>query len=268
MKEGTRVLVALVAGLVVGIAIAASHSRALLAAGDLVIPIGTLWVNAIRMTVIPLVVSLLITGVASVSDISMIGRIGGRTLAVFVAMLAGGAILAIPLGIAVFAWLSQLITTRPELPPGAAEAANSVATGASAVGLASWLTSLIPTNPIAAAANGAMLPLILFTLFLALAIARTSTAARETLLGFFRSLGEAMLVLVRWVVWLAPVGVFALMLPLGAHGGTGLAGALGLLHRGLFHRQRVVHASALPGRRQRRTDFRCATSPPRHSRHN
>ena len=102
-----------------------------------------------------------------------------------------------------------------------------MATGASAVGLASWLTSLIPTNPIAAAANGAMLPLILFTLFLALAIARTSTAARETLLGFFRSLGEAMLVLVRWVVWLAPVGVFALMLPLGAHGGTGLAGALG-----------------------------------------
>jgi len=227
MKEGTRVLVALVAGLVVGIAIAASHSRALLAAGDLLIPIGTLWVNAIRMTVIPLVVSLLITGVASVSDISMIGRIGGRTLAVFVAMLAGGAVLAIPIGIVVFAWLSQLITTRPELPPGAAEAANSVATGASTVGFASWLTSLIPTNPVAAAANGAMLPLILFTLFLALAIARTSTVARETLLGFFRSLSEAMLVLVRWVVWLAPVGVFALMLPLGAHGGTGLAGALG-----------------------------------------
>jgi Na+/H+-dicarboxylate symporter len=227
VKEGTRVLVALVAGLVSGMAIAASHSGTLLAAVDFVTPIGTLWVNAIRMTVIPLVVSLLITGVASVSDISMIGRVGSRTLAVFVAMLAGAATLAIPLGIATFSWLSRLISVRPGLPPGAAEAAAAVATDASAVGFSSWLTSLIPTNPVAAAANGAMLPLILFTLFLALAIARTSAGARETLLGFFRALSEAMLVLVRWVVWLAPVGVFALMLPLGAHGGTGLAGALG-----------------------------------------
>src|SRR5262245_2793879 len=179
------------------------------------------------MTVIPLVVSLLITGVASASNISAIGRIGGRTLAVFLSMLAGATALALPLAIVTFSGLSRLIASRPPLPPGAAEAARSVAAGVSAVGFESWLTSLIPTNPVAAAANGAMLPLILFTLFLALAIARTSPAARETLLGFFRALSEAMLVLVRWVVWLAPVGVFALMLPLGAHGGTGLVGALG-----------------------------------------
>jgi len=198
-----------------------------LAVASAVAPIGTLWVNAIRMTVIPLVVSLLITGVASASDISMVGRIGGRTLAVFLAMLAGATALALPLAMVVFSGLSRLMTVRPALPPGAAEAASSVAAGASAVGFATWLTSLIPTNPVAAAASGAMLPLILFTLFLALAIARTSAAARETLLGFFRALSEAMLVLVRWVVWLAPAGVFALMLPLGVHGGTGLVGALG-----------------------------------------
>jgi Na+/H+-dicarboxylate symporter len=184
-------------------------------------------VNAIRMTVIPLVVSLLITGVASASDLSAIGRIGGRTLAVFVALLAGATALSLPLAIVTFSGLSRLIAVRPPLPPGATEAASSVAAGTSAVGFASWLTSLIPTNPVAAAANGAMLPLVLFTLLLALAIARTSTAARETLLHFFRALSEAMLVLVRWVVWLAPVGVFALMLPLGAHGGAGLVGALG-----------------------------------------
>ena len=94
--------------------------------------------------------------------------------------------------------------------------------------------SLIPTNPIAAAATGAMLPLILFTLFFALAIARSPAAARETLLGFFRALGEAMLVLVRWVVALAPIGVFALMLPLARARGVGLAGRDRLLHRGLF----------------------------------
>lgn len=199
----------------------------MLAAADAAVPIGTLWVNAIRMTVIPLVVSLLITGVASASDVSVIGRIGRRTLAVFVAMLAGATMLAIPLAIAVFSGLARLISVRPALPPGAAEAASSVAAGTSAVGFAAWLTSLLPTNPVAAAANGAMLPLVLFTLLLALAIARTPAASRETLLGFFRALSEAMLVLVRWIVWLAPAGVFALMLPLGAHGGTGLVGALG-----------------------------------------
>jgi Na+/H+-dicarboxylate symporter len=227
MKEGTRVLVALAAGLAGGMAIAASHNPTLLRAGDAVAPFGTLWVNAIRMTVIPLVVSLLITGVASASDISNIGRVGRRTLVVFLGLLAGGAALAIPLGIAIFSWLPRLIAARPELPPGAAEAAKSIAAGASSVGFSSWLLSLIPTNPVGAAANGEMLPLVVFTLILALAIAKSPAASRETLLGFFRALSDAMLVLVRWVVWLAPVGVFALMLPLGAHGGSGLAGGLG-----------------------------------------
>jgi len=177
--------------------------------------------------VIPLVVSLLITGVASASDISTLGRIGGRTIAVFIAMLTGATLLALPLGIAAFSWLSHVVTIRPDLPPGAVDAAASVAAGAPAASFAGWLTSLIPTNPVAAAANGAMLPLVLFTLLLALAIARSGADARETLVRFFRSLSEAMLVLVRWIVWLAPIGVFALMLPLGAHGGAGLVGAIG-----------------------------------------
>ncbi len=220
-------LVGLGAGLAGGIAIAASHSAALISAADAVAPVGTLWVNAIRMTVIPLVVSLLITGVASASDVSTIGRLGGRTLAVFVAMLTGATVVMLPLSIALFAWLPHLIATRPALPPGAAEAAQSLTVGAPSVGFASWLVSLIPTNPIAAAANGAMLPLVLFTLFLALAIARSAASSRDSLLGFFRALSDAMLVLVRWVVWLAPIGVFALMLPLGLHGGVGLVGAIG-----------------------------------------
>src|SRR5579872_7597202 len=120
MKESTRVLVALAAAIGLGALVAALGSAPLLRAADAIAPVGTLWVNAIRMTVIPLVVSLLITGVASASDISTIGRIGGRTLAVFLAMLAGATALAIPLAVVVFSWLSRLITLRPALPPGAA----------------------------------------------------------------------------------------------------------------------------------------------------
>jgi proton glutamate symport protein len=226
MSDGTRVLVGLGVGLGAGLAIAASHNPSLVGAADAIAPVGQLWVNAIRMTVIPLVVSLVITGVASAAQTGAIGRMGVRTLVVFVAMLTAAAILAVPLGVAVFSWLSHLVTVRPELPPGAAEAAGSLSV-VPAVSFSSWLLSLIPTNPVAAAANGAMLPLILFTLLLALAIAQAPADGRDTLLRFFRALGDALLVLVRWIIWLAPLGVFALMLPLGAHGGAGLAGAVG-----------------------------------------
>jgi Na+/H+-dicarboxylate symporter len=227
MKESKQVLLGLGVGLGAGIAIAASHNPSLVSAADAIAPVGTIWVNAIRMTVIPLVVSLVITGVASASDVKAIGRLGGRTLAVFLSMLAVATLIMIPLAIALFAWLPHLIAVRPSLPPGATEAVQSLTADAPKVGFASWLTSLIPTNPVNAAANGAMLPLILFTLLFALAIGKSPGAARTTLLGFFSAVTETMLVLVRWVVRLAPIGIFGLMLPLGAHGGVGLAGAVG-----------------------------------------
>ena len=225
MKESTRVVVALGAGLAGGVAIAASRSAWWLHLADAIAPIGVLWVNAIRMTVIPLVVSLLITGVASAADLRAIGRIGARTLLAFAFLLFGVAIVVAPLAPLVFAMLPG--GARPALPPGAAEAAGQLSTSGQPPSFGAWLTSLIPVNPVAAAASGAMLPLILFTLLLALAIAKSEGRVRDPLLGFFRGLSEAMLVMVRWVVALAPIGVFALLLPLAAHGGAGVAGSMG-----------------------------------------
>jgi len=224
MKESTRVLVALGAGVAGGTAIAASGNESLLRAADLLAPVGALWVNAIRMTVIPLVVSLLITGVASATDLKSIGRLGGRTVLVFLLLLAGTAIIVMPLGRPLFALLPPHGVAPP--PPGAAEAAGQIATSGQTQSLSAWLTSLLPANPIAAAATGAMVPLILFTLLFALAIARSPAPARATLVGFFQALGNAMLTLVRWVVMVAPIGVFALVLPLAAHSGTAFAGAI------------------------------------------
>lgn len=225
MKESTRVLVALGAGLGGGALIAASGNPALVRTADLIAPIGTLWVSAIRMTVIPLVVSLLITGVAGAADLRAIGRLGRRTLVVFVLMLTGLAAVMMPLIAPVFSLLGQ--GARPELPAGAAEAASQVASSDQPIGFGAWLVSLIPSNPIAAAADGAMVPLIVFAMLLALAIARSPAGSRDTLLGFFRALGDAMLILVRWVVAVAPIGIFGLVLPLAAHAGIGLAGAVG-----------------------------------------
>ena len=225
MKESTRVLISLGAAVVIGTAIGASGNASLVRAADFITPVGALWVNAIRMTVIPLVVSLLIMGVASATDVKAIGRLGGRTLLVFVALLVGAAVVIMPVAPSVFALLPSA-STRPALPPGAIEATGQLA-GDQSQTLGAWITSLIPSNPVSAAANGQMLPLIVFTILLALAIARSAPNTRATLVGFFQALGEAMLTLVRWVVMVAPIGVFALVLPLAAHAGTALAGAIG-----------------------------------------
>lgn len=227
MKEGTRIVVALGAAVIGGAAIAASGNATALKAADAIAPIGVLWVNAIRMTVIPLIVSLLVTGVASTADVASIGRLGGRTLVIFAVLSAGVAAIVVPLAPTLFALLPFPTGAHPPLPAGAAEAASQLA-GAQGQTFGRWLTSLIPSNPIAAAANGEMVPLIVFSLLLALAILRIPPASREPLASFFKSLCAAMLVLVRWVVALAPIGVFALVLPLAAHLGASVAGAIGL----------------------------------------
>jgi proton glutamate symport protein len=229
MKESTRVLVALAAAIIIGALVAASGNTTLLAAADALAPLGTLWVNAIRMTVIPLVVALLITGVASANDVGTIGRLGGRTLIVFGLLLAATAAVVIPLASSLFALLPLPSTAaKPALPAGAAEAASQLSAGGQSASFSAWLTSLIPSNPVAAAANGAMVPLILFTLILAIAIARSPDATRTSLVALARALGDAMLLVVRWVVLVAPVGVFALVLPLTAHLGGAVAGAIGV----------------------------------------
>ena len=230
MKESTRVLAALAAAIGGGALISASGSKPLIDAADALAPVGTLWVNAIRMTVIPLVVSLLITGVASAADLGTIGRTGGRTLVVFVLLLAAVAAIVIPLAPTLFALLPlpSIAAARPTLPAGAAEAANQLSVAGQSTSFGAWLTSLIPSNPVAAAANGAMVPLILFTLILAIAIARSPESTRAPLVNLARAVANAMLMIVRWVVLAAPIGVFALVLPIAVHLGGAVAGAIGV----------------------------------------
>ena len=225
MKESTRVLVSLGAAIALGLAVGASGDVSFLRAADFLVPIGALWVSAIRMTVIPLVASLIITSIASAAGVTSVSKLGGRTLIIFLVMLAGAAAIAVPLASAVFALLPP-VATRPPLPPGAAEAAAALAADQPQT-LAAWIGSLLPSNPVAAAANGAMMQLVLFVLLLALAIASSGATTRATLVGFFQALGEAMMTLVRWVILAAPVGVFALILPLAARSGATIVGGIG-----------------------------------------
>ena len=221
----TRVLLALVAGIALGLALSAMHVPYASTMIAVVEPVGTLFINAVRMTVIPLVFSLLVAGVASAGDPSAIGRLGGRALLVFVCLLTlagiGAALIAPPV-------LSRIPIDPVAIAALRASAhdASSVLTGARAPTFAQWLTDLVPANPIKAAADGAMLPLIVFAIALGLALLAIPTRRRSALVELFRGFADAMLAIVRWILKLAPLGVFALSLPLVAKLGLAAVGAL------------------------------------------
>ncbi len=221
MSLPARVLAGLVAGLVAGIGVWWSRDAMLLAAVSTVEPIGALWVNAIRMTVVPLVVSLLVSSIAS-GSVGSVGRIGGRALVLFAVLVAGGALLtavAAPPLLSLGSFDSDTFAfareaaqaTEVELPP-----------------FREWIVGLIPANPVKAAADGAMLPLIVFTVIVALAVGRLGTDHRTVLVGFASAVSRAMLVIVEWILLVAPVGVFFLVLPLAARVGVDLIGAVGV----------------------------------------
>ena len=222
MSLTIRVLVALVFGLVLGLVILAHPTPVLLKVVSWVEPIGTLWINAIRMTVIPLVVSLLITGVASCSDMRMIRSIGWRTLASFLGLLALVAAISLLIVPPLFAWF------HIDPPTTASLRGNAGLSGATATpSFAEWLVSVVPTNPVKAASDGAMLPLVVFSLAFALALLKIAAERRDAVLRFFQGVGDAMLAIVRVIIELAPIGVFALMLPVASRTGLAAAGALG-----------------------------------------
>lgn len=222
-----HVFLALIVGLVIGVSVAASNSPRALALATSIEPLGVLWVNAIRMTVIPLVVALLISSVADRSTVA-VGRLGRRSLLTFLGLLV---LTCLYSAIAVtwsMHWLSIDPATSAALRASvAAKASETTAAIDSAPGLREWLIGLIPSNPIQAAVSGALLQLIVFTLLFAVALSRMTVEAAEPVLTFFRALAESMLTLVRWVIALAPIGVFALIVPTTARLGAAAAGAFG-----------------------------------------
>lgn len=227
MSLTARVLIGLVVGLGAGIAISLSQSPLLLSAVRLLEPLGTIFINAIRMTVIPLVVASLITGVARTGDARAIGSIGGRALAIFLAVLFAGAVFGAVAGQPLLARLQIDPASTAALQAGAVATGRTTAESAAKLPtFAQWLVELVPANPIKAAADGAMLPLIVFSLATGVALLRISAEQRDAVVGFLTGVFDAMLVLVRWVLAVAPIGVFALALSLATKLGITAAGAL------------------------------------------
>jgi proton glutamate symport protein len=223
-----RVLAGLVAGLVVGWVLAAVGGGASDVANSILAPIGTLWINAVRMTVVPLVVSLLFVSVATAGGGRTIARESVVAFSVFTVLLTMAALVA---WLLVPAAIDDMPFTQEA---GEALRASAQSTAAATTGavkglppFSQWVTTIVPTNVMKTAVDSAMLPLVVFVLLFASAARAIDASGRSALVSFFSTIGAAMTVVVRWVIAVAPIGVFALVVGPASRGGGSLAGALG-----------------------------------------
>jgi Na+/H+-dicarboxylate symporter len=215
----TRVLVGLVAGFLVGIV--APPSAAAIAA-----PIGTVFVNLIRMTVLPLVVSMLVASVGGMASTRTLGRTGVRAILVALALVAIAAAASAAIAQPILSRLqidrSAAQTLQPPLTAGAGRSNPPEAPSR----VAQWFIDLVPPNVVKAAGDDAMLPVIVFSVLFALALARVRDERRLPVLRVVEGIAEAMQRLVSAIIELAPIGVFALAVPLAGRFGVAMVGAV------------------------------------------
>jgi proton glutamate symport protein len=224
MSPTLRVAISLVVGLLLGFAVSSSHSQWFGRIPAILEPIGTVFVNAIRVAVIPLVVSSLIVGIAAGnSDARSIGKLGGRGLALILAVLLVAALFALAVTLPLIARLNIDTSIVERMKEGAVVDTTAQA---SPLSFAQWLSDLVPTNVFKAAADGALLPLMVVSVGLGLALTQVERDRRAAVVQFFHGIADAFLVLVSYIVKLAPIGVLTLAAPLAARMGVAAAKAL------------------------------------------
>lgn len=222
MSQTARVLAGLAGGILIGILLAWQAPGLGLRIAAVVEPFGKLWLNALQMTVVPLVFALVVVGINQASDAAHSGRVARQAIASFVVLLAAAGTMT--------ALLAPLALARltPDPAVAAALRGHGEPVAAATGGWAEALLALIPGNALAAAAASAMLPLVSFALFFGFALTRLEAAPRAQVVGLLKAISDAMIVIVHWVLWAAPVGIFALVLALAARAGPAMLQALGI----------------------------------------
>lgn len=224
MSLSTRILIGLGLGLGSGILYSLMELPALGFVPDMVEPIGSLWVNGIRMTVIPLLMSLLITAIAGQNNTGGVAQLGSKTIGLFVIMILCTCLYTL--------LLAPILLSLLDIDPADSEALLAVThsgqvTGAELPPFRDWLVNLVPANPLRAMVDNALLPLLIFTGLFAASLLHIAEEQRVLIVSFFAAIKEAMFVLIRWIMLLAPVGIFALVFPLAATLGVTVINVLG-----------------------------------------
>ena len=205
------------AGLGFGLLAAATGNPLLTTVATGVRPLGTLFVNAIQMVVIPLVVCVIFVGIARLGDLRKAGRLGGSSILFF--WLTTLPAILIGMGLMALALRFSPEVAPPVVQEGAA---------AEFPGMVDFLVNLVPRNPFQAAASGTLLPLIVFAAIFGAAAGTLPNDDRNRLLGLADSITEALVTIVYWILWIGPVGLFGLTAPLIAELGWSLLASLGV----------------------------------------
>jgi Na+/H+-dicarboxylate symporter len=217
LKLHIAIALGLVGGLLLGLAAAVTHNPILVWLAASVEPLGKAFVDILKMVVIPLVTAVVFVGVASLGDLRRLGRMGGMTLLLFAAM----ALIGVLVGMGVMRLM------LPLTGEAAAQVVGSEVTDAPTLPAPlDFLLGLIPANPFAAAAEGALLPLIVFSVLFAAAAGTLPKRERELLISLARSIAATLIKLVDWILWIAPLGVFALAAPVTARAGWAILQSL------------------------------------------
>ncbi len=205
--KSDRLLIAIVAGAIGGVVAGAWFGPAMAGWAW----IGDLFLDALKMTILPLVATAIISGIAPLGAAHSVGRAGGIT-GVFIIL---STLLATTTGV-VLAGIVHPGAGVAELPAGA-----TAAVAAGETGIADIVRTVVKPNLVQAAAEGEILPILLFALLLALALAAGGPRARPVL-DIVEVLNEALMRVIHWILYLAPLGIFALLAArFGALGGEG-----------------------------------------------
>jgi Na+/H+-dicarboxylate symporter len=215
-----KIFAGLAAGLALGLFASVSGQPWLIGLAAGIEPAGTIWINLIRMCVIPLVVFALVSGVAGIGDMRRLGRVGARTGAFVFGTIIVAALLGLALALLIVPLVHISLETAGSLRGAAAASAQEVTQQAQKVqGLRQFLLELVPTNPIKAAADGALLPLIVFSVLLGAATGTLDERPRKAVTGVADAIVAALIRLIGWVMELAPIGIACLAAPVAARFG-------------------------------------------------
>ena len=226
MSLTSRVLLGLLAGFVLGLALAGSTSPAVGTLLAVLAPVGTIFINLIRMTVIPLVASMLIASVGSLASSGALGRAGARAAILAVTLIAITAVATVLIATPVLARMPVDQAVAMALRGPAAPTSGAAIAPAGTPGIAQWFVDLVSPNVVKAAADGAMLPVIVFSVMFGVALAGVGAERRDAVLRVVQGIADAMQRLVSGILELAPFGVFALAVPLASKLGVAAAGAV------------------------------------------
>ncbi len=202
MQLTTKIFIGLALGILLGIILQPNPDIA----SKYVKPFGTLFLNLIKLSIVPLVFSSLVVGTCSMDDVRKLGRIGGKTMLYYMMTTA----FAVTIGL--------LLANVTNVGGGFSIPVDAKVDIAEAPAIAETLLNIIPSNPLKALVDGNMLQIIAFALIIGAGIIGIGEKGK-TLYNFFDSFAEVMYKIIGVIMQFGPIGVFALITPVVAVNG-------------------------------------------------